>query len=286
MDLLFAFVALTIFTLMLTIGVTQPLSHLTSLWQQPALLIRSLLAVVVLVPAVVFALLWVFDLPPEVATGLAILAAAPGAPLTTKRSEIAAADPVYTTSLQLTLALSAILVTPLILSAFYAGFSLTTERVSPIEVASQIARVTFLPVVIGLLLQHFAPKLVAVISKPLRILATVFLLILVLAAVVLLVMAPELRASLVLGWPAVTVILLIAMSAIGIGHFLGGGPPSRRGGLAVASVARNVGLAMFITGLSDGGPALLPTLLVYMLLGMVVAIPYSIWIKRHINLTP
>ena len=72
MDLLFSFVALTIFTLMLTIGVTQSVGHLTSLWQQPALLLRSLFAVIVLVPAVVFALLWFSDLPPEVATGLAI----------------------------------------------------------------------------------------------------------------------------------------------------------------------------------------------------------------------
>jgi BASS family bile acid:Na+ symporter len=177
----------------------------------------------------------------------------------------------------------AILVTPLILSVFYAGFSLTTERVSPIEVASQIAQVTFLPVVIGLLLQRFAPKLVAVISKPLRLTATAFLLLLVLASVAALVMAPELRASLLLGWPAVIVILIMAMAAIGIGHFLGGESPARRGGLAVASVARNVGLAMFITGLSESGPAVLPTLLVYMLLGMVVAIPYSVWIKRHIT---
>ena len=64
-------VKITIFTLMLDIGITLPFGQLTSLWQRPALLIRSLLAVLVLVPGVVLLLLWLLDLPRAVATGLA-----------------------------------------------------------------------------------------------------------------------------------------------------------------------------------------------------------------------
>jgi BASS family bile acid:Na+ symporter len=283
MEFLFAFFSLTIFTMMLTIGVNQSLDHLISLWQQPALLFRSLLAVVVLVPAVVFALLWFFDLSPAVATGLAILAAAPGAPLTTKRSEIAAADPVYTTSLQLALALLAILVTPLILAIFYAAFSLTIEAVSPFEVAKQVGKVTFLPVIIGLSLQHFAPKFVATIGKPLNILAMVLLGLLVLAVTVVIVMAPELRAGLNVGGPALVAILITAIAAVAIGHLLGGDNPARRGGLAVASVARNIGLALYILGLTESGQEIAPTVLVFLLVGLAVAVPYSLWIRRQIN---
>ncbi len=250
MDILLAFTSLTIFTLMLTIGVNQSLEQLTSLWRQRAVLLRALLAVLVLVPAVVIALLLAFDLSPEVATGLALLAAAPGAPLTTKRSQMAAANIEYVTSLQLTLALLAIVVTPIILGAFYAVFELTTERVSPFEVAWQIARVTFLPVIVGLILQRFAPKLVAVIGKPLNVLANVLFLLLVIAIIGVLAIAPELRAGLLLGWSAIAAILIIAVAAITIGHLLGGPRPDRRAGLAVASLARNVGLALFIAGVS------------------------------------
>jgi len=166
MDILLAFTSVTVFTLMLTIGVGQTFEQLTSLWRQRGVLLRSLLSVLVLVPAVVIVLLLVFDLPPAVVTGLAVLAAAPGAPLTTKRSQMAGADLTYVSPLQLTLALLAVVVTPLILAIFYPLFELTIERVTPFEVASQVVRVTFLPVVIGLLLQRFAPKLVAVIGKP------------------------------------------------------------------------------------------------------------------------
>ncbi len=143
MDILLAFTSATVFTLMLTIGVGQTFEQLTSLWRQREVLLRSLLSVLVLVPAVVIVLLLVFDLPPAVVTGLAVLAAAPGAPLTTKRSQMAGADLTYVSPLQLTLALLAVVVTPLILTIFYALFELTIERVTPFEVASQVVRVTF-----------------------------------------------------------------------------------------------------------------------------------------------
>jgi BASS family bile acid:Na+ symporter len=283
MDILLTFTSVTIFTLMLTIGVNQSLEQLTSLWHQRAVLLRALFAVLVLVPAVVIASLSVFDLSPEVATGLALLAAAPGAPLTTKRSQMAAADIDYVTSLQLTLALLAIVVTPLIVSAFYAVFELTTERVSPVEVAWQIARVTFLPVIVGLTLQRFAPKLVAVIGKPLNILANVLFILLIIALIAVLAIAPELRANLLLGWPAIAAILIIAVTAVIIGHLLGGPRPGQRAGLAVASLARNIGLALYIAGLSEGGEGVIPTLLAYIILGTAVAIPYSVWIKRQVK---
>jgi len=283
MNILLAFTSLTIFTLMLTIGVNQSLEQLTSVWRQRAVLLRALLAVLVLVPTVVIALLLVFDLSPEVATGLALLAAAPGAPLTTKRSKMVAADIDYITSLQLTLALLAIVVTPLILSAFYAVFALTTERVSPLDVAWQIALVTFLPVIVGLTLQRFAPKLVAVIGKPLNVLANVLFLLLMIALIVVLAIAPELRSKLLLGWSAIAAILIIAVAAVTIGHLLGGPRPDQRAGLAVASLARNIGLALFIAGLSDGEGAIMPTLLAYILLGTAVAVPYSVWIKRQVT---
>jgi len=283
MDILLAFTSLTIFTLMLTIGVNQSLEQLTSLWRQRAVLFRALLAVLVLVPVVVIALLLVFDLSPEVATGLALLAAAPGAPLTTKRSQMAAADQEYVSSLQLILALLAIVVTPLILGIFYEMFALTTERVSPIDVAWQIARVTFLPVIVGLALQYFAPKLAVVIGKPLDVLANALFLLLVIALIVVIAIAPELRANLLLGWSAIAAVLIMAMAAVTIGHLLGGPRPDQRAGLAVASLARNIGLALFIAGVSADEEGMIPTLLAYMLLGTAVQILYSVWIKRQVT---
>jgi len=282
--ILLYFVSLTIFTLMFALGVNHSFEELTSLWRRPGLLLRSLLAVVFLVPLVVVLLLWVFDLPPAVATGLAVLAAAPGAPLTYKRAQMAGGDPNFTASLQLTLALLAVGITPVILAVFYSLFELVIEGVTLFQVARQVAQVTFLPVMIGLSLQKFAPRLAEVLRKPVSMLANILFILLLLVLVLLLALVPELRGMLrVGGLPTVAIVLTVAAS-LAIGHLLGGPRRDQRSALATACIARNVGLALFIAELSDYGQHFIPTLLTYMILGGLLAVPYAVWSKRQITL--
>jgi BASS family bile acid:Na+ symporter len=276
------FVALTIFSLMFAIGVNHSFRQVTYLASQPALLVRSLLSVIVVVPGIVGVLLWALPLPPAVATGLAVLAAAPGAPLTTKRIEIAGGELQYAVNLQLTLALLAVVVTPLILSVYFSVFDLVIERVAPLDVARQIARVTFLPVIAGFLLRRLLPGAAARIGNLLRTLANILLILLVIGLAVLLAAAPDLRAMLNLGGPAITAIVLMVVLSLAAGHFLGGPTQEKRAVLAVASIARNVGLALFIAGLTDYGQKFVPTLLTYLILGGILSVPYAVWSKRRV----
>jgi BASS family bile acid:Na+ symporter len=286
MQILGYFVTATMFTLMLTIGVNDTFQQLISVWRRSAVLARSLFAAIVLVPVLVMLLLWVFDLSPAVATGLALLAAAPGAPLTTTRSKIAAADTIYVSSFQLSLALLAVVVTPIWLAIFFYLFDLTIESVSPISVASQVFQVTFLPVAIGLLLQRFAPKFVELVRKPLNILAVVMFVLLVLVVVAALIMAAEFRGMLILDSTAVLAILIMAVTALAIGHFLGGRRPEERGGLATVCIARNWGLAVYIATLSEAGAASIPAMTVYLILGAVTGVVYGLWIRRQVDSKP
>jgi BASS family bile acid:Na+ symporter len=151
-------------------------------------------------------------------------------------------------------------------------------------VARQIARVTFLPAIAGFLVRRFLPGVAARIGNPLRVLANILLIILVLMLAVLLAIAPDLRAMLNPGGPAVTAIVLMVVFSLAAGHFLGGPTQEKRAVLAVASIARNVGLALFIAGLSDYGQKFVPTLLTYMILGGLLAVPYAVWSKRRVKL--
>ncbi len=281
MDLFMGLVTLTIFTLMLTIGVNNSFEQLTSLWHKRPQLFKALFAVVILVPAFVFFLMSVLNLSPQVSYALALLAAAPGAPLTTKRSQMALADPEYTSSLQLTLALLAIVITPVLLKVFDIPFNLGIEIASAGHVAQQILTVTFVPVVIGLLVRYFAPKLIEVVQKPLNRIANLLFLLMAVGLIAILVVAPELRAQLALGWPAITAIVTMAVAAVTVGHLIGGPRRDQRGGLAIACLARNLGLALFIAGLGGQLDKILPTILVYMLLGVAVQVLYSVWLKRQ-----
>jgi bile acid:Na+ symporter, BASS family len=277
------FVSLTIFSLMLALGLNNSFAQMTSIWRQPGLLLRSLLAVVILVPAVVILLLRMFALPPAVATGLAVLAAAPGAPLTSQRSQMAGGDPAYSASLQLTLALLAPLITPLVLAVFCALFGLLIQGVALIQVARQVAQVTFLPVAIGLLLQQFASELVQVLRKPALVLAKILFVLLLLVLVVLLLFTTQLRAMLAVGgWPIVAILLMVIVS-LAIGHLLGGPRREQRSALATACIARNFGLALFIAELSEQGQQFVPTLFAYLILGGLLAVPYAVWRRRAVG---
>src|SRR5262245_14131506 len=274
---LLVLVRITIFTLMLDIGITLPFEQLTSLWRRPALLIRSLLAVLVLFPAVVLLLLWLLDLPRAVVTGLAVLAAAPGAPLTTMRSQMAGGSTPYSASLQLTLALLAVLTTPLTLAIFHAMFVLETSGLESLEVARQVAIVQFLPVSIGLLVRRLVPGFAGVAAKPLTVLANVLFALLIAA-----ILVPGMRMILHFGaLPALAIVIMVGVS-LALGHLLGDPIPDERAALAIATIARNVGLALFITALDRAGWVVPPSLLAYMLLGAIVAVAYSAGSKRRV----
>ena len=61
MEWLLVFVTLTVFTLMLCIGINQSLAQLVSVWGRRDVLPRALLAAIILVPAMVLLLEGVFD---------------------------------------------------------------------------------------------------------------------------------------------------------------------------------------------------------------------------------
>lgn len=274
--LLLLFVQATIFVNMFAIGLSQSWDDLASLWRDAGQLIRSLLAVIVLVPAVVMGLLWLLDLPTGVATGLAILAASAGAPMTYKRSKMAGASTRYVASLQLTLAVLAVAVTPLTLSLFYAAFELSTERISMVEVAGQVAGVQLVPVGLALVAGSFLRTVAEKARAPITRLADIMFLLLV-----LIVLVPGLRLVMSVGGPGILAILILAVLALAIGHLMGGPSPGERAGLAIASVARNIGLALFIAALSDTHQEIVPTLIAFLLIGGAVAIPYSLKAKRQ-----
>jgi len=262
----------TIFLNMFAVGINESFEDLTSLSGEPAKLLRSLFAVVVLVPAVVFALLWFLDLPGPVASGMAILAAAAGAPMTTKRSAMAGAKLRYVSSLQLSLGVAAVIVTPITLAIFYAAFDLTIESVSPLEVARQVAIVQLLPVSLALIAGRVFPAFTEAAAKPVAILGTVMLLVLVVVGIV-----PGVRLLLTVGTPGLGTIFVVAILALAIGHVLGGPDHRERAGLAVACIARNIGLALFIVALGDTPQEVIPTVAAFLLVGFAVAIPYSAW---------
>ena len=279
--ILLIFTGIVIFAQMFIVG--QHLARRSSLdiclRLQP--LWRSLAPVLLLVPLATFSLILVMRPPPEVTLGLAILAAAPGAPVTARRAEAAGADIGYVSALQLTLALVAPVFLPATLGLFDWAFDISPPAVTPGTITGQVAIVTFVPATLGWLLSRYAPEFSqhydTVLSRAAKALFVALLIIVILA----LIFVPELRAMLLIGWTGSLAVLLMASFAIAFGHTFGGKRADRRSGLAIATVARNLGLALYIAELSPASVAAIPTILTYALVGILLALPYSNWIKRQ-----
>jgi len=279
--ILLIFTGIVIFAQMFIVG--QHLARRSSLdiclRLQP--LWRSLAPVLLLVPLATFSLILVMRPPPEVTLGLAILAAAPGAPVTARRAEAAGADIGYASALQLTLALVAPVFLPATLGLFDWAFDISPPAVTPGTITGQVAIVTFVPATLGWLLSRYAPEFSqhydTVLSRAAKALFVALLIIVILA----LIFVPELRAMLLIGWTGSLAVLLMASFAIAFGHTFGGKRADRRSGLAIATVARNLGLALYIAELSPASVAAIPTILTYALVGILLALPYSNWIKRQ-----
>ncbi len=76
----------------------------------------------------------------------------------------------------------------------------------------------------------------------------------------------------------------MVLVSLAIGHLLGGPRRDQCSALATACIPRNVGLALFIAELSDYGQHFIPTLLTYMILGGLLAVPYAVLSRRQLTL--
>ncbi|MGK7929198.1 MAG: DUF202 domain-containing protein [Spirulina sp.] len=268
--------SLTIFLIMLTMGINFSLRELLAFWRQTGLLARSQLAASVLMPAATLVILLLLHPPKAAILGLTLLAAAPGAPLLTKRVQMTGSSFNYGASLQVTLSLSAVFVVPLILSLFGAILPIATETAEPPQIVKQIAIVQLLPLSIGLGLRQIGSELADEIGDFLTIAANTLFAIL---AIFLLILSLDTIPH--LGTMSVIAIVAIVTISLAIGHFLGGPTAQTRAAVAIASIARNAGLALFLAILNQRTEAI-PTILSYLVLGALVAFPYSAWMKRKI----
>lgn len=274
-----ALAAMAIFLLMLTLGAKTPLDSLASLWRQPGLLGRSLLAALVLFPlgAGVIGYLVLRGQPGAVpiGLGLAVLAAAPGAPLLTQRASMAGGNVAIATSLQVTLAALAVVTTPLTLLILTAIFSQVKASADFFIIAKQVLTVQFLPLGLGILIRRLGRETATDIADLLTTVAnTLFVVLLVFLLGFSLVTIPTVP------WRGLAVIPPVVAFGLMCGHLLGGPELDNRSSIATGSIARNAGLALFLVT-ANGAAGAIPTIVAYVVVGAIAALPYNVWIKRQ-----
>jgi bile acid:Na+ symporter, BASS family len=263
-------VKLTLFSLMLSLGVTLRLEQVLLLWQRPGLLNRSILATVVVVPMLVVLVVFSFRLPQEVEVGLILTAIAPGTSLTLCLPKHNRAQS-YAISLQATVSLLAVITVPLTIAILQEFFP-PEAQISPFNVVQQLAVAQLLPLIVGITVRYcwseFADNLETRISQAANIL---------LCILILWVLAQQLDAVLQIGLLPLIVIGLLALLSLWIGHFLGGREPSTRVTLATTTATHSAALALFIAILNVPHLSVFPAIAVYVLVSGALTIAYLVW---------
>ena len=260
-----------VMAIILAIGMDSTLEDVAYLWKRPGLLVRSLLAMYVVVPMVALLFVKVLTLPPGVEVALLVLAVSAGG-LMLPRRLMGVGDGSYVFSLVVLSSLLAIVTVPAWLALFGPLFGDTVELL-PIEVARVIGRVFLLPLIVGMLVRWLIPEISSRMSEKLLKTGGAAL---ALCILVLLVTHGDL--ILEAGWPALTTLGGMTMVAMIAGHVLGGPDPDNRTVLAISCATRHVGL-MVLVAASVPGPRTAALVGAYFIASAIVTIPYLRWRK-------
>ncbi len=138
----------------------------------------GLCAQFVLLPAVTFGLTMVLDLAPSIALGMILVAACPGGNLSNLMTYLANGNPAVSVSMTAVSTLAAIVMTPLNLSIWGSLNPATAEilrqvHLSPIDVFVTVFVILGIPLMLGLAVARWKPRLVEKVRKPFKVLTVV-----------------------------------------------------------------------------------------------------------------
>jgi len=257
-------------------GLQATVSDALFLVRHPALLLRSVLAIFIIMPLVTIAMVDVFALPRATEIALVVLALAPIPPLLPKKESKAGGEGAYALGLMVVMGMLAILLVPLLAWMLGAYFD-RDFGMPPKSIARIIFVMIVLPLLAGMLVRIVAPALARKLARPIELASLVLLL--AAAAPVLFAAMPIVVNLLHSG----TLLAIVAFIIIGlaVGQLLAGAVAQRQTVLALSTASRHPAIALAIakTNFPDE-PFLAATIVLYLLVVTLLAIPYIKWRRR------
>jgi BASS family bile acid:Na+ symporter len=242
--------------------------------ERPALILRSLLAAIVLVPVAALAIILMLKPSPALTVGLAILVSCPPAPLmVSTATSKGGANAVFLASLHLSLAALGFFTVPavLFLLSRSLGFSADVHLGTMTWI---LGRSILIPISLGLAARAFYPALADRVGPVLGKAGNLAVLVL------LVLLAVAFLPILDLDRWSVLVIAAVTAAALTVGHLLGPDDAREKTVLAIECGSRHPALALAIGVANFGAERMLPVLIPCILTSGVVALAYLAWRRR------
>ncbi|MES1198646.1 MAG: Na+-dependent transporter [Pseudomonadota bacterium] len=267
--------------LVLAVGLHADRGDVMYVIRRPPLLARAILAVLIVPPVAAWLLVSIAPLDLPVKAGILLMAISPVPPLVPGKELAVGGRKEYAYGLYVAMALLTVVSVPLLVAIAARLFG-RDDFVSIRHMAQTVLLGVLLPLAIGIFIRrvapHFAERAWSVVYKGSMVL-------------VLLAFTPVL----VKAWPAFTDLIgngaLLAMAAGTIialiaGHVLGGPDRRDRATLATAASVRHPGIAMSLAGAFAHDPRVTAAILLFMVVGLVISVPYTMWVRRRSGRAP
>lgn len=249
---------------------------LVSLMRNPGLLLRSLLAMNIVMPLVAALIAATFSLNPVVKVALIALAISPVPPILPSTEIKSGASVSYSMALLATSAIFSLASIPLMMALIGQVFG-RTASVAPIAAFKAVGITVLAPLLVGAIVRELAPGFASRMARPLTIAANLLLLT---ALIPVLIMAwPHLVAQ--LGNFTLLAITIVVLIGLLVGHLLGGPDPGDRTALALSTASRHPGVAVGIAmAVTPDDKSVIAAVLFAFLVGVIVTAIYGKWRRR------
>ena len=273
-QLLRAILLMGVVLLVMGFGAGMTLEDAAYLLRRRALLIRSLLAMHVVLPLLAIWLVLVNAVRPAVALTLLALAVAPEAPFAPARQlELAGEKRAYIYGLFVVESVLAILLAPLVLATL-APHLPAAIRLDPREIVYRLTLTTSLPLLLGVYMRYCWP---ARVRRVAHLANTVGEVVLLVGLVAVLVSHWHTVAAVLSGRTLFYIAVFIAVG-VAVGQLFGGADRDERTVLGLATALRHPGVALAMAEPSFDELSLVPGVVVLViLLGAVMIAPYLWW---------
>lgn len=175
---------LSLAIIMFSLGIGLTLGDFTRVLKSPGAFAVGAIAQVVILPAVAFAVVLGFGLPPALAAGVMLLAFCPGGVTSNVISKWARADVALSVSLTAVISLLSLLTVPALTA--WAVTYFMAENAPDISIASltlAVFAITTVPVCLGVAIRHFAAAFAIRTEPRLSVLSSVLFVVIVVAAI-------------------------------------------------------------------------------------------------------
>lgn len=268
--LIVLFVVLT----MLSIGLGLTVGQVLATASRGSLMARALLVNIVLIPVLAFVLVRVLPIDPRLGIGILLMAMAPGAAYGPKLTQIARASIALSASLVAVLSVLVVVTLPATAALILPG----ETAIDSLRIARSLVLVEILPLALGLVVGARFASFSRAVQPPVTAASTILLVLVILATVaVSWSVFPSLLQP-----AAIFVATLLLVGSLVLGYWLGGPGVDTRRALAITSVSRYAGIALFVAETSFPDPHVTAMIVAFGVLEVLVATPLAvIWGRQQ-----